>query len=96
MLVRVDVGGADAHRTAICEGESLQAVANHIRTTWTVPPGVQWIGPIKNEKWPKDAFFFWWEPDMWETIEDALEDEHATFIAAVEVKLGEFYDPMLD
>jgi len=47
--------------------------------------------------WPTTAYYLWFEPGFHGTVEEAaLDDEHATWICACEIQLGEYWDPELN
>jgi len=101
MLVKIEVGGAEAVSVAIFEAESVQAAANKARDAWKLPEGheVRWVPKEGNYcfDWPTTAYYLYFEPGFHDTVEEAaLDDEHATWICAREIQLGEYWDPDLD
>ena len=100
MLVKIEVGGAEATRVAIFEAESVQAAADKARDAWLVErPDMRWVPKhqLCGWNWPTTAYYLWFEPGFHGTVEEAaMDDEHSTWICASESQLGEYWDPDLD
>ena len=93
MLVKIEVGGVESSRVAIFEAERVQAAADKARDDSPHSSGK--LNRFTN--WPTTAYYLWFEPGFHGTVEEAaLDDEHATWICACEIQLGEYWDPELN